>query len=261
MSDICVIIPMYGQAKYTDKCIQVTNQNSGMDVDILVVDDGSIEPYKNDQVEVLRLNENTGFTNAVNQGILYALDSNYKYIHLLNNDTEPYPNFIKILFDVIEKSPNIGIASSIRYYPIAAPYYEYFGADLISGYQMICKEESVIPGEVLHCNWVPLCSALMRTDMIKYLGLFNQKMRNHSSDVEYCLRAKIAGYKIVVCTDSRVLHYHEVSTKAAGQSPYNDQAEWLRILSNVYYAEFMKAMPLDTGSKLWGKLEFSTYNK
>jgi hypothetical protein len=252
---------MYGQESYTDKCVDVTIQNAGVDVDIIVVDDGSKLPYKNDKVEVCRLSENSGFTQATNTGILKALDGKYDYVHLLNNDTEPYPNFIKVLLDVMEKSPNIGIASSIRYYPIEDPYYEYFGADLISGYQMICKEASVIPGEVIHCNWVPVCSSLLSVEMIKYLGLFNRKMRNHSSDVEYCLRAKIAGYKIVVCTDSRVLHYHEVTTKSNNQTPYPDQAEWLRILSNVYYAEFMKAMPLDTGSKLWGKLEFSTYNQ
>lgn len=250
---------MYGHADYTHKCIDLTKRNAGVDVDIIVVDDGSEVPFTSRVAEVIRLDTNSGFTKATNAGILHALDGKYDYIHLLNNDTEPYPDFIKILLETMEKEPNIGIASSIRYYPVEDPYYEYFGADLISGYQMICKEP--MAHEVLHCNWVPVCSSLLRVSMIKYLGLLNEKMRNHSSDVEYCLRAKIAGFKVVVCTDSKVLHYHQVTTDSNKINPYPDQAEWLKILSNIYYAEFMKVMPLDTGSKLWGKLEFMTYNK
>jgi len=66
----------------------------------IIVDDCSTEPFTHDddRVEVLRLDKNTGYTNATNQGILHCGDR-FKYIHLLNNDTEPRKDFIKILLE------------------------------------------------------------------------------------------------------------------------------------------------------------------
>ena len=87
MKRICVISPMFGFGEVTRKCIDMTFQNAGVEVDILVVDDGSPEPFivpENSRFQALMLKNNSGFTTAVNQGILWCGDR-YDYLHLLTN--------------------------------------------------------------------------------------------------------------------------------------------------------------------------------
>jgi|GEM_PF-4598239 len=259
MKRVCVVVPMYGQEEYTRKCIELTYKNAGIDVDILVVDDGSPEVFRNDNVTVIRLHPNSGFTNATNQGILWAQERGYEFVHLLNNDTEPYPDFIKLLLDEMEKDSNIAIASSVRLYPPQG-LVELYGLDLLRGYQAVTKIEN-LTGDVIECNWVPICSSLVRMDAIRYLGLLDKRMRTHSSDLDFCIRAKIHGYKIIVVVASRVIHHHEVTTKANKITPEKDQMVLLEKLAGLHYAEFMKKIPLDGENKTYGKLDFTIYQK
>jgi hypothetical protein len=115
--------------------------------------------------------------------------------------------------------------------------------------------------EIIQCNWVPVCSALIPMRVIREVGLLNKRMRNHSSDLEYCLKVKIAGYKVVVDTHSKVIHHHEVTTKANKIIPENDQKVLLEVLSGIYYAMFMKELPLDPESHSYGQLEFKVVTR
>jgi len=270
MKKIVVVIPMYGKEEYTNKCIDLVLKNAGVPVDILVVDDGSEKAFSygylspnNHKVSVIRIEKNSGFTNAINQGLLWASRFGYDYVHMLNNDTEPRPNFIKVLFDEMKKDPNIGIASSVRLHPQGESYMaELFGIDLIRGYQCVMKQEHLKEQqEVIECNWVPTCSSLIKVDTVRELGLFDKRMRNHSSDLDYCLRVKMAGYRVIVMRESVVVHHHEVTTSEHKISPEYDQRVLLEKLAGLYYAQFMKVMPLDAESKTYGQLEFKIVQK
>jgi len=262
MNKILVIIPMFGKAEYTDKCVELTFKHAGVPVDILVVDDGSPGIYLNNDVEVLRLPKNTGYTNATNQGILWAQERNYDYVLLLNNDTEPREQFVKLLLDCLTSDETVGIASSARFCPKegGSYYVELYGMDLLRGIQAVTDPEH-LKDEMIQCNWVPVSCALVRMSVIREVGLLDKKMRTHSSDLEFCLRVKIAGYKIIIVTMSQAVHFHEVTTKEHGITPERDQKVLLEHLSGMYYAQFMKVMPLDHDSKTWGKLEFIYFKK
>ena len=261
MNKICCIIPMYGKPEYTDKCVSETIKNSGIPVDILVVDDGSKIPYANSSaLLILRLDKNMGFTNAANQGILWAQKRNYDYVHLLNNDTLPKENFIKILYDFLEETKVVGIAASARIHQTDSPHnIELFGADLISGYQQ-CTDGN-IPETVFFTYWVPLCSALIRMDMIREIGILDKRMRTWSSDNDYCIRANFNGWNVALLIKSKVFHVHQGTTgKAINEGVKHDQMVLLEKMT-VQYAQLMTKLPLDKGSETWGKLEFSTYKK
>lgn len=254
---------MYGKDEYTRKCIAITNKNAGVDVDILVVDDGSIEPFFHNKAHVLTLPENTGFTNAVNQGILWCGDR-YDYIHLLNNDTEPEPDFIKILFDAMEKEPVIGIASSARIIENNAPNsLELCGADLIRGYQRCIDID--FKHDVMFCHWVPLCSALIRHSLVREIGLLDKRMKIWCSDNDYCIRATFAGYNVALLPASRVRHAHAVTTDAIQKdgkySPEHDQRILIEKMAGIQYAKLMQELPLDADQMTYGRLSFEVYKK
>jgi GT2 family glycosyltransferase len=258
---ICVVIPMYGKAELTNRCIDYCRANARIEHDILVVDDGSPEPFKHMGVEVLRLEENRGFTNAVNQGILACYDR-YEYIHLLNNDTEPQHNFLKLLYDVMEADPVIGIAGSARILETDSPHnIELHGMDLIRGYQL-CTNGN-IPNDIIFTHWVPLCSALIRYEMIQYIGLLDRRMKVWCSDNDYCIRANFNGWNVAVIPKSLVKHIHAATTNTV-QGKYSVQADQqvlLEKMSGFQYADLMTKLPLDCESNTWGKIEFTVNKK
>lgn len=261
MNKICVVIPMYNHADLTRKCVDKTLELAGMPVDILVVNDGSKEAYIDDRVQIRNLEKNTGWTNATNQGVLWCSDK-YEYIHMQNNDIEPEKDYIKYLYDAIESDKSVGIVSSARKIVFQGkPSYEVCGADLVTGYQRIYKEN---PPKLIKVHWAPLCSSLIRHEMIRYIGLLDRAMWMWSSDLEYCLRANLNDWVVLVSTDSQVTHTHSVSTleiKDKEKLLEKDHQVLLRRLGGEYYSRIMKELPLDAKDKVYGKLEFSTYKK
>jgi len=265
MNKICAVIPMYGLNELTDKCVNLVLENAGMEIDIVVVDDGSPIPYQENptnscRVKVLRLEQNSGYTNATNQGILWCGDR-YKYIHLLNNDIIPHKDFIKLLYEFMEEDYVTGIASSVRLNKMDGKFItELWGVDLIRGYQAILNGwENDLPPAT--CDWLPICSSLVRLDMIREIGLLDKRFRNHCSDSDYCIRANMNKWNVTVVPSSKVEHTHQTTTKTLNVIPDIDQKLFIEKLAGVQYQQLMNKMPLDCSSNTWGKIEFSTYKK
>jgi O-antigen biosynthesis protein len=259
VSRICVVIPMYGKAEYTRKCVDLVkkNYNTGEPIEIVVVDDGSAEPYVDPLVNVVRLEKNTGFTNAANEGILWAQYRNCDYVHLLNNDTEPKPDFLRLLLAVMESDETIGIAGSAREYHNGR--IELCGADLIRGHQYFA--DANLPDDPMNVNWIPLCSALMRMDMIREIGLLDKRFRNHCSDSFYCIHAKMNGWKVILHPLSKVIHHLSVTTSEMGINPDNDQRLFIEKLAGMDYQKLMNEMPLDISNKSYGQIEFKVVTR
>lgn len=242
MADICVIIPMFNFGEFTAKCIDLTLKNAGVPIDIIVVDDCSKIPFKDDRVKVIRLEKNLGFTGATNAGILEAWGK-YKYVHLLNNDTEPYPDFIKELLTAFEMDPNIGIACSVRETTyddknvlINQP------VDILMGHCAWTEED--LPHPFYYSPWIALCSALIRTDVLRQTGLLDRRMLNHCSDNDFCVRAGVMGYTTVLVPKSKIFHFHEITTRSIGLEASGDQVILIQKIRCDYMASILKKYPL-----------------
>ena len=263
MSRVAIIIPMFGKEEYTRRCVELTKKNygTGEPIEIVVVDDGSPTPFTDPLINVIRLDENSGYTAATNEGILWSQYRNCDYVLLLNNDTEPEPGFLKELLDVMEADPTIGIAGSVRYHPNREGQpYELCGSDIIRGFQYFTDKKSLsdVP---IDCNWVPLCSGLIRMDMIREIGLLDKQFRNHCSDSEYCIRAKMNHWRVVFVCRSVVMHHLSVTTSANNIMVDEDQRKFLEKLAGLETQKLMRDMPLDGEAKTYGQLKFEVYKK
>jgi len=258
---ICVIIPMFNFFEMIKKCVSVVLRNAGIGADILVVDDGSCTSHKDPRVNILRLEKNTGFTNAVNQGILWCGDR-YKYVHILNNDTEPEEDFLKVLYDHMEAYPSTGIAHSVRLVRVEGKEaIEMYGLDLLSGYQAIRWGWDSKDTDVIYCDWAPLCSTLIRVKMVRYIGLLDGRFKNHCSDGDYCIRARQDGWQVTVLPTSKVGHAHQITTHHCGIEPYDDQKEYIAKIAGMQYQELVNRVPLDYTENIWGEITFDRIQK
>ena len=256
MNEIAVIIPMFNFGEMTKDCIKATIENAGMPVDIFVIDDCSLEPFEDDRVTVIRLDKNLGYTGATNAGILKVWND-YKFIHFLNNDTIPKPDFIRILHNTLEKYPEIGIACSAREVKMNGEIMlETYPVDLLTGWTVYQDTEFPVDCDYMHKPWIPICSALARTEVVQQVGLLDRRMKNHCSDNDFCVRIGEMGWKTALVLQSRVYHIHEVTTSSVRFSSADDRGALMSKIRCDYRRNLLENFPLDYNDKTRGELIF-----
>ena len=116
---LAIIIVNWKQYDLTKKCLLSINKTKFNNYKIILVDNESSEKKLNvllndfDNLKVIQNKLNLGFGVANNQAITYALDKNYDYVMLLNNDTEADHNFISPLINCIENNNSIGVVQPL----------------------------------------------------------------------------------------------------------------------------------------------------
>ena len=102
MLRLSIIIPYYNRVNTIYRCLKSININTYNDVEVIIVDDNSIDNLElvDDRVSILRLDSNMGPVAARSYGVEYASG---EYILLLDSDDELVENWYHILFDSINK--------------------------------------------------------------------------------------------------------------------------------------------------------------
>lgn len=115
MPEISVVIPSYNHDCYILHAVNSVLGQSFADLELIVVDDGStdrtletLSTVVDQRMKVLS-QTNLGAHVAVNQGLHLATG---KYISILNSDDYYHPDRLRLMADVLDKDPRIGLVSS-----------------------------------------------------------------------------------------------------------------------------------------------------
>ena len=102
---LSIIIPYFNTKEYTDELLNVLESQLTDDVEVLVVDDGSDEPYsaQNDRIKVLRV-KHSGQSKARNLGINRTSGD---YVQFIDSDDLVSDDFIQRILEKIEDDPDI----------------------------------------------------------------------------------------------------------------------------------------------------------
>lgn len=223
MNDLLTIIVNYNGKKYLKQCLESILGQTYKCLDILVVDNHSedgTDKYLSDNfpnVKVIELSDNIGFAGANNVGIQYALHKKYKYVMLLNNDTELASTCIEILMSKMQET---GIAVPKMYFGNGSKRLWYDG-----GY--LDKET----GKAVHCNsektdrfyskqriveFAPACCIMLRTDILRTTGKMCEDYFLYYEDTDYSLRLKRKGYRTLYVPNAVLWHNEGSTTKKHG---------------------------------------------
>lgn len=147
--------------------------------------------------------ENLGYSNGNNKGIEFASDNNADYVLLLNPDTEVESDMLAKLVEKAESNSGIGIVG---------PAIDE-GAKIIYGGKVqwlkpeLLHNESHMPDSDFFLTGAAM---LIKKDVFKKIGLLDERYFIYFEDVDFCMRARRAGYLLHVVPDALV--YHQVST-------------------------------------------------
>lgn len=177
--------------------------------------------------EAVALDRNGGFAFGNNAGIRMALAARETadYVMLLNPDTIVRQGAIRALVEFMDSHPDAGIAGSLLETPaggvdcsahrIHSPLSELDGGARLGLLSRLLSRHVVSPPmlDVPHpCDWVSGASMLVRRQVIEDIGLMDEGFFLYFEEVDYCWRARRAGWEVWYVPRSRVLHLEGAAT-------------------------------------------------
>lgn len=195
--------------------------------EILVVDngseDGSEEAIRSAYPELpfLQTGSNLGFAGGNNAGIAWALKRGADHVLLLNNDTLVEPDFLRHMLARAQADPQVGVVgASIAYADHPQRLWAYGGGrfDVSSGW--VRHVQRPLPDAQLKTQgnrhfYVTGCTMMLRRELLEQVGSLDTSYFHFCEDVDLCVRAQAAGWKVVVAGDARLLHKVSATTRVS----------------------------------------------
>ncbi|KAF0162137.1 MAG: glycosyl transferase family 2 [Rhodocyclaceae bacterium] len=170
---------------------------------------------------------NGGFAYGNNAGIRAAMAATHApdYVLLLNPDTVARPGAVRALVDFMEAHPDVGIAGSLlenaaggvdcSAHRIPSPLGELNGAARLGLLSRLLHRHAVSPprrDEAHECDWVSGASMIVRRQVLEQIGPMDEGYFLYFEEVDFCCRARAAGWSVWYVPESRVLHLEGAST-------------------------------------------------
>lgn len=229
-TSLYVIILNWNGEKVIAECLDSLREVDYPHLRVLVVDNNSEDDSPQlvrdnyPDVELIENEENLLFAAGNNVGIEYALEQGANYILLLNNDTEVDADFSRHLVDALESDDKNGIGGPKILYHSDPERIWYGGGGFypliwIPRHLNIRKADQRQGQKRSETGYVSGCAMLIKREVIEDIGLLDSSYYIYCEDVDYCLRASLAGWKCVYEPSARV--YHKVSSSSGGGlTPY-----------------------------------------
>jgi len=243
MLHVSIIIVHYTGESDTLECLQSLKKikHSHFSISIVIVDNGSKEtlqlPKKllSSNVSVLRSDTNLGFTNGNNLGIKHAIE-NYSpdYLLLLNNDTTVDVQFLNELVKSAENNSSVGAVSPLIYFSPRREFHKgsytldqlgnviWYAGGSIDWNNLDCFHRGVDEVDRGQFNtqteseFATGCCVLIPRKVAESVGLLDTRYFLYLEDVDWSIRIKNAGYKLLFCPNAHVWHKNAGSSGGAG---------------------------------------------
>lgn len=216
---VFIVIPVRNRIDYTVKCLNSLLKQTYKEYKIIVVDDGSTDgSYEHlkrnySKIVVLKGNGDLWWTGATNMGVKYALKEckQNDYILTLNNDLYVSPDYIYQLLKCAARNPNslIGSLAVFKDNPERVLYGGVSWDSLFAKYNPFFKHGEKIASKlsgIREVDLLPGRGTLIPIKVFHDIGLYDRKhFPQYIADEEFSLRAKKAGYDLILCYDAIVL--------------------------------------------------------
>ena len=214
---VAIIIVTYNKIDFVLTLLKQLTDYAYPNTTVFVVDnnsrDGTPAVIRSQfpQINLIETGANLGGTGGFNHGLKAVLKhGSFKYVWLLDNDVEIKPGALEVLIETLEKRPDAAVAGS-HIMQLDNPHVtNEIGAyvDLAGGRLLLNQHgtrEWMHSREIYEVDYVAACSMLVRANVLKQVGLLDDFFI-HYDDVDWCLRIKKQGHKVLACAASRIMH-------------------------------------------------------
>ena len=210
-----IIIPVWNGHNCLADCLAALGQQTADSFEIIAVDNGSTdssvrlitEQYPH--IYLIQNAKNLGFGLACNIGLRKAKGD---VLVLLNQDTVVESNWLEELVDFFATHSEVGIVGSKAYYEDgkiqhAGGYIDAQGGGYHYGHREPDRSEF---NKTRDLDFVTGASLAIRRDVYEQIGDLDEGFQPaYYEDVDWCYRARIAGWRVVYLPASRLIHKEE----------------------------------------------------
>ena len=211
---LLVVIVTYNAMQWAERCFE-SLRKSTIVPDVFVVDNGSTDGTQEyiqqnyPEVKFIQSKENLGFGKANNMGMQYALDNDYDYVYLLNQDAWVMHDTFEKLIEISQKHPEYGILSPFQMNAdmkhIDVNFIKYVfswksNPDIFNDVYNETVNEIYPVSVVMAAHW------LVTKRCLRKVGGFSPSFPHYGEDVNYIERALHYGFKIGIVPSLRVVH-------------------------------------------------------
>lgn len=229
---VSIVILNWNGLEDTIECLESLQTVEYPNYEVVVVDNGSdgddaqvLKDNFGDYIKLIQNDKNYGCGEGFNTGIRYALaNSQPEYIMIMNNDIVVAADFLTELIRLAGSDNQIGIVGPKIY------YYDNEGkSDIIWSaggrirrwalkiHQQIGENDKDLPRyqAITNVDWISGAVLLFKSQLTEKAGLLNPWYFLGHEDIEFCLKARKQGFKIVYVPTARIWHKVGASAKKA----------------------------------------------
>ncbi len=228
-SQVMIIVLNWNGLEDTLACLESLQKLDYPHYEVMVVDngstDGSVQAIRAHfpGIPVVENGQNLGYVEGNNVGLRQAMAQGADHVLLLNNDTEMEPAFLRRLVEALEADPAIGFAGpTIYYYDQPGIIWSAGGAiDWPRGSTQMIGLDEEDKGQFgtasRAVDFITGCAMLVRRAVMEQVGLPDERFFAYYEEVEWCVRAARAGFKIVHVPQAKI--WHKISPACRAASP------------------------------------------
>ena len=218
---IHIVLVTWNHWPATAECLTQVVRLDYANYRIVLVDNGSTDNTPElvtkhyPTVKLFSNAENLGFAGGCNIGLRHALEHGADFVLLLNNDAVPPLDLLSKLVAGAASLPRAGILTPTaayagqpqRWWPTAGYCHR-----VTNDYVMLHPEE-LHPHRPLPVDYVFGTAMFIRRQVLKQVGLLDERYFMYYEDMDFCKRAVQKGWELYVLPDAMILHHVEASTE------------------------------------------------
>ncbi len=216
-----IVIPNLNGEGWLEASIRSCFAQTEQDFEMIIIDNGSTDASMDiirscaedwPAFKIIENKENTGFSFAVNQGIMAAQS---EFVVLFNNDAFAEPGWLAALIDTAQVNPKAFSVCSLmlRHYQ---PHLADDAGDYVNILGWACKRGDGLPAGRYNKTQRVFSScggaALYRKSVLLEIGFFEETFFAYLEDVDISWRANNLGYQNIFCPAARCTHIASATT-------------------------------------------------
>jgi GT2 family glycosyltransferase len=196
---------------------------------ILVVDngstDGSLAAIESAgsrlAIDIIETGKNLGYAGGNNLGIRYALDRGADFVMILNNDTTVDPMLLDELVGAAERHPSAGCFGPWIFYMQEPDRLWFSRSEWEPGASAFTapgkgRPASECRNQTTDTEYVCGAALFFRADVVRKIGLLDERFFLVYEDSDWCFRARRAGLGCLMVPAARV--WHKIGTSFGSEA-------------------------------------------
>ena len=227
---VAIVVLSWNSKKYIGKCLNSLKKIEAPRIEIILVDGGSTDGSPKylqanySEFKLIETNKNLGYAGGNNVGLKYALGQNADFVWVVNPDIVVDQDSLKEALKVMTKDDKIAVVGSKVYFSPGFEFHKnrytkknlgkviwYAGGEndwknIFAVHYGMNEVDNGQNNKEKEVDFATGSSMLIRCDVLRQIGLLDDKYFLYYEENDLCQRIKKVGYKIMYAPKSVVWH-------------------------------------------------------